>query len=157
MEANTFLREIYGIGKQMEEIRFYQNSLPFNNTEMLLLREVFMAKQAGRHVISSYLAKVLGVTRSAISQMVNKLESKNLVRRVADAKDRKIAYIELSEYAMETYEGLKARLNLFLKKVKERIGQEKIEQFFSSAHEFIDACGNVLEELAGKEGVPVKG
>ncbi len=147
MEASAFLREIYRINKRLEEIKIFDEKLTLNNTEMQMLREIIVAKESGRRLISSRLAKTLGITRSAVSQMVNKLESKEIVCRVPDVKDRKIAYIELSEKAMDIYNQMKERVNLFLQKIMERLGEGKIGNFLTSANEFLDVCGDVLQEM----------
>ena len=147
MEASAFLREIYRINKRLEEIKIFDEKLTLNNTEMQMLREIIVAKESGRRLISSRLAKTLGITRSAVSQMVNKLESKEIVCRVPDVKDRKIAYIELSEKAMDIYNQMKERVNLFLQKIMERLGEGKIGNFLTSANEFLDVCGDVLLEM----------
>ena len=46
----------------------------FNSTELRLISEVLGAKKEGKRLISTQLADLLGVTRSAISQIVNQLE-----------------------------------------------------------------------------------
>lgn len=147
MEASAFLREIYRINKRLEEIKIFDEKLTLNNTEMQMLREIIVAKESGKRLISSRLAKTLGITRSAVSQMVNKLELKEIVCRVPDTKDRKIAYIELSEKAMDIYNQMKERVNLFLQKIMERLGEGKIGNFLTSANEFLDVCGDVLREM----------
>lgn len=102
-------------------------------------------------MISSRLAKVLGITRSAVSQMVSKLEAKNVVKRVPDDKDRKIAYIELSDTARAQYEDMKGRVNAILSSVIGELGDEKVETFVKSAHEFVDAFdGAVARQTAGR-------
>ena len=104
MEGSNLMQEIYAIGKRLEELKIFHRAMPFNNTEMQMMREIIAAKERGSRVISSGLAKLLGITRSAVSQMVKKLESKGVVRRVPDSRDKKIAYIELSEKARSIYE-----------------------------------------------------
>ena len=141
MEASAFLREIYRINKRLEEIKIFDEKLSLNNTEMQMVREIIAAKESGRRLISSRLAKSLGITRSAVSQMVNKLESKEIVCRV------KIAYIELSEKALDIYNQMKERVNLFVQKIMERLGEGKIGDFLTKANEFLDACGEVLQEM----------
>ena len=93
MEANRLLQELYSIARRLESAQLFNHAVPFNNTEMQLIKEILRAKETGGRMISSRLAKVLGITRSAVSQMVSKLEAKNVVQRVPDDKDRKIAYI----------------------------------------------------------------
>lgn len=145
------MQDIYNICRRMDEIRFIPRSMPFNNTEMQMMREILLVKERGGRIISSKLAKVLGITRSAVSQMVNKLEAKNVVRRVPDEKDRKIAYIELSESARAKYEEVKARIGDFFERVIGKLGEERVKKFVREASEFIDAFDAAAAE-AMREG-----
>lgn len=151
MEANRLLQELYSIARRLESAQLFNHAFPFNNTEMQLIKEILRAKETGGRMISSRLAKVLGITRSAVSQMVSKLEAKNVVKRVPDDKDRKIAYIELSDTARAQYEDMKGRVNAILSSVIGELGDEKVETFVKSAHEFIDAFdGAVARQTAGR-------
>ena len=151
MEANRLLQELYSIARRLESAQLFNHAFPFNNTEMQLIKEILRAKETGGRMISSRLAKVLGITRSAVSQMVSKLEAKNVVRRVPDDKDRKIAYIELSDTARAQYEDMKDRVNAILSSVIGELGDEKVETFVKSAHEFVDAFdGAVARQTAGR-------
>ena len=151
MEANRLLQELYSIARRLESAQLFNHAFPFNNTEMQLIKEILRAKETGGRMISSRLAKVLGITRSAVSQMVSKLEAKNVVKRVPDDKDRKIAYIELSDTARAQYEDMKGRVNAILSSVIGELGDEKVETFVSSANEFIDAFdGAVARQTAGR-------
>ena len=146
MEGSNLMQEMYAIGKRLEELKIFHRAMPFNNTEMQMMREIFAAKERGSRVISSGLAKLLGITRSAVSQMVNKLESKGVVRRVPDSRDKKIAYIELSEKARSIYEESRARVNGLLERIVEKLGEEKVEHFITGTNEFIDAFCEATEE-----------
>ena len=151
MEANRLLQELYSIARRLESAQLFNHAFPFNNTEMQLIKEILRAKETGGRMISSRLAKVLGITRSAVSQMVSKLEAKNVVKRVPDDKDRKIAYIELSDTARAQYEDMKGRVNAILSSAIGELGDEKVETFVKSAHEFVDAFdGAVARQTAGR-------
>ena len=151
MEANRLLQELYSIARRLESAQLFNHAFPFNNTEMQLIKEILRAKETGGRMISSRLAKVLGITRSAVSQMVSKLEAKNVVKRVPDDKDRKIAYIELSDSARAQYEDMKDRVNAILSSVIGELGDEKVETFVKSAHEFVDAFdGAMARQTAGR-------
>ena len=144
MEASELVQEVYKIAHRIEEIRIPGGKFPFNNTEMQMMREIVAAKEEGRRMISSRLAKILGVTRSAVSQMVNKLESRGVVCRVPDEKDRKIAYIELSECALEMYGKLKMRVGRIMDAVVAKLGGKKVEKFIKDANEFVDALNEAV-------------
>ena len=146
MEGSNLMQEMYAIGKRLEELKIFHRAMPFNNTEMQMMREIIAAKERGSRVISSGLAKLLGITRSAVSQMVKKLESKGVVRRVPDRRDKKIAYIELSEKARSIYEESRARVNGLLERIVAKLGEEKVEHFITGTNEFIDAFCEATEE-----------
>lgn len=146
MEGSNLMQEIYAIGKRLEELKIFHRAMPFNNTEMQMMREIIAAKERGGRVISSGLAKLLGITRSAVSQMVKKLESKGVVRRVPDSRDKKIAYIELSDKARSIYEESRARVNGLLERIVAKLGEEKVEHFITGTNEFIDAFCEATEE-----------
>lgn len=150
MDANRLMQEIYSISKQLEGAREVYHSLPFNNTEMLMMREIVVAQGEGRRLISSRLAEKLDITRSAVSQIVNKLEAKKIVRRVPDAKDRKIAYIELTDEAYGAYAEIKRRINAVLENLIARFGEVRLAKFLTEAHEFIGAFNSSVEAAAAE-------
>ncbi|MBQ8884963.1 MAG: MarR family transcriptional regulator [Clostridia bacterium] len=131
-----YLGKVFSIFKKTEGMAFTKIRSQFNNSEMRLLGEVIMANYEGKRIISTQLAKRLGITRSAVSQMVNKLEARGVVRRVADEIDRKIAYIELSEKAEEAYRKEKEHYCEFIGEVVERFGEEKLDELFRLYNEF---------------------
>lgn len=141
------MQEIYRLCRRMDEMRIVPREVPFNNTEMQLMREVVLVNEQGGRIISSKLAKVLGITRSAVSQMVNKLEAKDIVRRVPDERDKKIAYIELSECARTKYEEVKARISAFFGRVIGKLGEARVKRFVGEANEFIDAFDDAAAEV----------
>ncbi len=138
MDTTNYLSQILKVIKRAENLRFSKEKTQFNNSEMRLIEEVVASKIRGERIISTQLAESLGVTRSAISQMVNKLEDRNIVKRVADKTDRKIAYIELSPEAEELYEKQQALCCESLAKVIEKMGTNKIDSFLSIANELFD-------------------
>ena len=78
--------------------------------------------------------------------MVKKLEAKGVVRRVPDSRDKKIAYIELSDKARSIYEESRARVNGLLERIVAKLGAEKVEHFITGTNEFIDAFCEATEE-----------
>lgn len=155
MDSNSLMREIYKIAKKLDDIKIFNHAFPFNNTEMQMMKEIVRVNESGGRIISSNLAKELGVTRSAVSQIVNKLERQNVVRRVPDAKDRKIAYIELSESAREIYEGMKNDINRIITHIIEKLGEKKVTDFIGYADEFVDAFNEAVRANGPKKYFPI--
>lgn len=121
----------------------------FNNTELRLLAEILAAQYEGKRLISTQLADLLGVTRSAVSQIVNRLEKENIVKRVADDVDRKIAYIEVTENALAIYKEDLERCKSYMGKIVDKFGEDNFYHLCELFDAFIACTDEVREEVNG--------
>ena len=124
--------------QKLEKVAVTRKSNRFNDTEMRLLREILEEKRCGRRLISTKLADRLGITRSAVSQIVNRLEEQGVVRRVADLIDRKIAYIEVTEETQSAYAKLLKECRSLIGDVVDEYGTQRFENLCSELDEFLD-------------------
>lgn len=123
------------------------NSAGFNRTELRLINEIVVAQYEGERVISTQLAKRIGVTRSAVSQMVAHLEEEGILRRVPSVKDKKIAYVEITEGAWEKYsDALNETLNILGAAVEE-LGEDTFQDMCENFRRFVE----ILHKHAKKE------
>ncbi len=142
----AYLAKIFSLLKKREELMLVGKQSPFNNTELRMISEIFVAKTSGTRLISTQLAKRIGVTRSAISQIVNRLEERGVVNRIPDEIDKKIAYIEISDNLMATCgETLKETLVL-VEAIVEKFGAEKFDRMYALYEEFIDTVAGIIEK-----------
>ena len=139
----AYLGKIFTMLKKMEGVALTKARSHFNNSEMRLLGEILLADYSGKRIISTQLATRLGITRSAVSQMVNKLESQGIVKRVPDDVDRKIAYIELSDKALAYYSEEKKSCCELIRKIAENMGEEKLDQLIRLSDLFIETVENL--------------
>lgn len=123
-----YLRKLLSLFKARGELAIVDKKTHFNHTEIRMLLEIFTARSENRRVISAELARRLGVTRAAISQMVNNLEAQGIVKRVADDIDRKIAYIEISEGVFELYQSDISKCASFVSGIVEEFGEENFNE-----------------------------
>ena len=147
-ENKVYLRKIFTMLRDIEVALNAQSNEKYNNTEIRLMNEVVYAAGIGERLISTQLATRLGITRSAVSQIVAKLEKDGAVRRVPDAVDRKIAYVELTEKVAETYKNIVAQYTDFVGKVVAYMGVSKINKLFVLVDEFYSAVENACEDCA---------
>jgi DNA-binding MarR family transcriptional regulator len=138
-----YLGKVFTMLKKMEGVTLTKVKSHFNNSEMRLLSEVIMADKDGKRIISTQLAYRLGVTRSAVSQMVNKLEARGIVKRVPDEVDRKIAYIELTEEAFAYYNEEKTVCCEYIGELITKLGKEKVDELLALSDEFVSAVAEV--------------
>ena len=132
MNGEAYLGKIQAMTRKMQNVVFLRGKKSFNNSEMRMLEEIVMADKKKEKLISTELADRVGVTRSAISQMVNRLSAKGLVKRVPDDVDRKIAYIQLDGKAKELYMAQRKRMGDSVSKVIAEFGAEKVNQMLKN-------------------------
>ena len=152
MNANEqYLHQIFSLLKRSENVVIAGKESSFNDTELRMLGAILEAKAQGQRIISTRLADKLGVTRSAISQIVNRLEKNGVVKRVADDVDRKIAYIEASDEIVEKYEQeIKLHASLTGKIIK-KYGAEKFQLLCEMSNEFFDAIDEEKKNFQSKK------
>lgn len=148
MEINEYLVKLFQTIKEMEELNLFADTAKLSKTEFRLIREILLEREKGKGIISSELARRLGITRSAISQVVTKLEGQGIVKRTPSPTDRKIAYIELSERSMGVFEDQCVNANKIIEQVVEELGEEKMQTLISAYDEFLEAFSRVRKRNA---------
>lgn len=151
MQTEEILRDIYDVGRRFESLRGNRGLMRFCSSETLLVYELARAEEEGRKVIASDLAKALGVTRSAVSQTLAKLEKKGTVRRFSDGHGG--VSVELTARAHGEYEENRRWLGDFLAPVVERLGEEPVRLMFRGIRRFFD---EVEAEIARRTAAPAE-
>lgn len=144
MTGEAYLGKIQAMTRKLQNVVFVKGKKSFNNSELRMLEEIVAADKKGERLISTQLADKVGVTRSAISQMVNRLSEKGLVQCVPDDVDRKIAYIELTGNAKELYNAQRKRMGEVVAKVVADFGADKANQMLKLVDEFCDSVYKIV-------------
>jgi len=142
-ENEFYLGKIFAMLKKMEKIAIANKSAKLGDTELRLISEIVFSNYKGERLISTQLAKKLDVTRSAVSQIVKKLEKDGVIKRVPDEIDKKIAYIELTENSLDGYKKAKEEGEVFVGKLIENFGKNKLDSLLSLSEEFWE----IIEKL----------
>ena len=138
IKTNKYLIKIFEILKKRDEMILTKESTHFTKKELRLLTEIIYEQNYGRRLISAQLAKRLGLTRSAVSQMVNRLEKQGIVRRVADDVDKKIAYIQINEEVLDAYSEDLEECYRFVDEIVQQFGEDKFNTMHQLFTSFID-------------------
>lgn len=151
-ENEEYLCKIFTMLKKMENISIIKEKTELNNTELRLITEVLFADLNGERLISTQIAKKLSVTRSAISQIVNNLEERGIIKRVPDKVDRKIAYIELTDSSFEVYQKAKNAGEDFIGELVKDFGKERLDLLLSLSEDFWETIAKLhKKETEDKE------
>lgn len=151
METNDYIARFIQILRKMEGLDLFPATAKLTKTEFRILREIVEEGEKGKGIISSELARRIGVTRSAISQIVNKMEERGIVKRVPAPNDRKIAFIQLSENTRGIYEEQCKQADDMFKKIVAVYGKDKMESYIASCNEFVETVKKVSSEQQGRE------
>ncbi len=145
--VENYYKALLRVGREMIALfPRVQTNEPLSRTERGLLAVVCAAETEGTRLISAQIAVRLGITRSAVSQAVDKLENLQYVRRVPSATDRKIAYIELAPEAKRVFEARTAEHMDVLERVLSRMGEDAMSEFLALADRFASAVREVRRE-----------
>ena len=152
MSANEkYLHQFFYLLQKRENAAVARKKDAFFDSELGLLGTILSAKERGERLISTRLADMLGITRSAISQIVNRLEARGVVKRVADDVDKKIAYIEASEDIENRYQQAMKAYTAFTGKVIKKYGAEKFQTLCEMADEFFALFEEEKKNFEGKK------
>ena len=136
-KEEKYLNKVFLMVRKCENAIFRNKSLRFKSTEIRLMGLVLSAKAEGKRLISTQLAQSLGITRSAVSQIVNRLEEQGVLKRVADDVDKKIAYIEMTEEILSEYKEEMTEAIGFVSGVIQKYGEEKFDTMYQMFDEFM--------------------
>ena len=140
IEINEYLLKLFHLVKDLGDIDFFWGRAKLSRTEFRILWEVANEQCEGRDIISSELARRIGITRSAVSQIVAKLEKNGIVKRIGSTFDRKIAYIRLTDEATETFLQQAQQANEFAERVLAEFGRERLDKLLDESREFSELC-----------------
>jgi DNA-binding MarR family transcriptional regulator len=146
MEINEYLLKLMLVAKDMEQLGVFGENASLSKTEFRLVREIVMEGKLGNKIISSELARRLGITRSAVSQLVNKMEEREIVKRVDSLTDKKIAYIQLSDKALAQFDEQCRTANELMARVAEVFGEERMHALIAEYDEFAATFERVVRE-----------
>ncbi len=136
MEINVYLLKLFQTIKDMEELNLFADAAKLSKTEFRMLQEIIMEGEKGKNIISSELARRIGITRSAVSQVVTKLEKQGIVTRKASPTDKKIAYVCLSEHSLAVFNEQCRQANEIMEGVEKELGAEKLQGLMTAYDEF---------------------
>ena len=130
--------QIQNQAKQIYDLFYCKNPhKDINRTEAMLLRIVGEQEAHGKKIISTQIADCLHITRSAVSQTVDRLEERGYIVRRAAENDKKIAYIELSEEERERQRPDIEAMSEKFDRVKAKMGEKEMEQLAQLMERFI--------------------
>ena len=107
-------------------------------SELSVLKVLCEGEKENKKMNITELASLLKMSKSAVSQLVSKLEKKGFVKRKLNLFDKKINYISISDEARIGYEHNQVKYSEVVKQVVGQMGEEDSKEL-----------SRLLEKLSG--------
>ena len=131
----------------------FKNALGINNfsselseTEFKLISLVAEAQENNYDIKLSEISEKLNVTRSAITQVTNKLVEKKYIEKYTLETNKKEIYLKIGKKAIEQYNIVMSKITTFFERLFKEIGQEGIENI----ERYIEVAKKIGLEMKGE-------
>ena len=125
--------------KNIRESRNYSyiSSLSFAEVKVFFAMAKIYEQNGEKNCVQmSEISDTLGISKPALSQIVNKLEDKDLVERVFQKEDRRATYLKVTGNGVIIFKKHQQQVMDNMGKIVEKMGEEKTKQFVSLLNEF---------------------
>lgn len=116
-------------------------------SEMGIMFIVQTHEARGQTVGTATISEKMGIGKSAVSQVVNGLECRGLIRRRINKTDRRLFDICLTEEGRQLIAGERRRVEELVKNILQRMGADKAEQLINLMEEYRQAVGDLHEQM----------
>ena len=138
-ELGRMIHEVYRVFKKRLEEQ--QNEEIKISPEQYGLLHAISVKE--EEVIQKDMAEMMGKDKSAILRLIDSLEEKELVRRVADIKDRRKNHLMVTKVGYRVIEQYKMIINDMMLDIQKGLTQEEIDNF----HRVLNHIKNKTKEI----------
>ena len=112
-----------------------------NKGEFYVLQHIFqqMKQKNMNYITPTELSEAMGVTKPAISKMLNVLENKGYIVRQQDPKDRRAVYVTLTEKGQTVREESMKVMKDGLDQIIRQMGNETTDRLIDTLQDFFQA------------------
>lgn len=130
--SQYIIHELYRVTRRL--LRDYNEQflvIGITAQQVFLLHELL----SHGHAPASYLADRCGLDRATITNLMNQLETKRLIKRTISKIDRRSVEVDLMPTGRRLAEKLAKMASQFDELLSKRIGDERVEQFLEYLQE----------------------
>lgn len=103
------------------------------------------------------LGEKLGMSRPAVSQMLNSLEDKGFIERMQSRRDHRAVFVRLSEQGRGRFDAVMRGLAHNLDHVFDQLGREKFEQLIRLVNDLSNIAEQEARDMDDAENTNGKG
>ena len=147
----SFADRFYTIGDRLHRLMsIHSPRLPISRPEFFTMKAIVYLGKNHQKINTARLSDLLGVSKSAISQTINSMETKGYVRRILSTEDRRQPSVMLTESGLKMLESVKTDIYRKCALCFENFGEEKTTHFLQLLEELTAICEESQQETADK-------
>lgn len=112
-------------------------------TEIITLRIISRNLELGNRMTVSDISELVGVTKSAVSQIISSLEDKGYIYKVKSDEDKRRMYLALTERGEKIAEAINGLYNRRLNYIRKNFGEEEFDEFVRLFIKYIELCDSI--------------
>lgn len=139
IELGKMMREVIRVFKKRFDENL-QEDIKISSDQLGLLHAISMKEE---DVIQKDMAEMMGKDKSVILRLIDSLEEKGLVRRVADLKDRRKNYLMVTKLGNRVILQYTRVIFELMKELQVGLTQEEIDNFYKVTQHIKDAASKM--------------
>lgn len=131
--------------------KYFETLSPSDMMVFSVMRKIMIDNPDMEQVALSEIVKRIEVSKSAITQNINRLEDRNLVERVTLKSDRRATYVRFTRCGLESFERERKYVDSLLRKIVELMGEKDTKTLIELIKKFKKFSCEAVGELMEKE------
>ena len=125
--------------------------------EYLVLRNIWLSNTditrigTERYLKAADLSEILEMSRPSITRILNDLETRGLITRKIDSKDRRSIKIELTEAGIEAIERANRRIMDIAERIVAALGDSNTDKLIELINKLTEIYKEILESNGGRD------
>lgn len=112
-------------------------------SELAALRIISGSLAAGEPMTVSEISEMIGVTKSAVSQVISSLEEKGYTYKIKSEEDKRRMYLALTDDGERIMEDINRVYKKRLNYIRKNFGEEEFDEFVRLFIKYIELCDSI--------------
>lgn len=112
-------------------------------SELATLRIISGGLAAGEPMTISEIREMVGVTKSAVSQVISSLEEKGYTYKIKSEEDKRRMYLALTDDGKRIMEDINRLYKKRMNYIRKNFGEEEFDEFVRLFIKYIELCDSI--------------
>lgn len=128
MQAMELTQELLLLSDMMRCQCCHEKVNELSVNELTAINAIIEYNQANHSGIKmTQLSDIMHASKSAMSQLISRLEKKGIVKRYLNKQDRRVIYVKMTDSGNALFESQRNRILLFFEDFLSRMGNQDVE------------------------------